>query len=75
MFFIGGFSCIGAMLLNYFANCSVTIADNCNPMPIDHEGVCNVTMAGVARYLAFIGKFASSGLFITDLNTMSFADC
>lgn len=63
MFFIGGFSCIGAMLLNYYANCDVGRADDCNPIPLIHEGVCNVTMAGVARYLAFIGKFASSGLF------------
>lgn len=65
MFFIGGFSCLGAMLLNSYANCDVKPFDDCIKGALD-EGpipVCNMTMAGIARYLAFIGKFASSGLF------------
>ena len=53
------------MLLNYYSNCSELVVDGCDSTPTQN-GVCNMTMAGVARYLAFIGKFASSGLFITD---------
>ena len=43
------------------------VSDDCAQTQIEHQGVCNMTMAGLARYLAFIGKFASSGLFTTDL--------
>merc|ERR1711990_128285 len=62
MFFIGGVSCIGAMLLNLYSNCDQVTSSGCMA-DVKNEETCNMMMKQVSRWLAFIGKFASSALF------------
>lgn len=63
MFFIGGVACIGAMILNLYSHCDVINGSSCYNDPQLSEFECNALLKQISRWLAFVGKFASSALF------------
>ena len=50
------------MLLNLYSNCDQVTSSGCMA-DVKNEETCNMMMKQVSRWLAFIGKFASSALF------------